>query len=383
MSVESSTQEDRLQQIRKLTEASRSYTYAASLDEVFRLTVDIAAELLAAEKSLLMTAEDDGMLVLRSAHGMGAGPATDFREPMSETLLPTLAARFDVPPEGLLGVPVVVSGTIRGVLVVIRSAASPRVAEDEWLLSALADQTAFALEKRHLDEIGAFREELIGIISHDLRDPLNTIGLAAQLLVQYENLGEAETELARKITRSASLATRLVAQLLDLTRARLGSGLPIDPRLIDMNDVCRQIIDETELAHPDRPLRADLVGELTGMWDRDRVYQMLVNLVGNAVRHGELHSSITLRVEGGESEMVIDVINRGDPIPPAMLPTIFDAFRQGRTDVRSRTRGLGLGLFISQQIARAHGGSIAVTSSEREGTQFRVRLPRGEIPAAR
>ena len=183
-------------------------------------------------------------------------------------------------------------------------------------------------------------------------------------------------ELARKIINSASLAVRLVDQLLDLTRSRLGGGIPIDPKPFDMNDVCLQVIGETELTHPDRPLSVDLRGDLRGVWDRDRMYQLIANLVGNAVQHGEPRSSVELRVDGGKTEVVIEVANRGDPIPPASLPLIFDAFRL-RANNRSRTHGLGLGLFIAQQIARSHGGSIGVTSSESDGTTFRVRLPRG------
>jgi signal transduction histidine kinase len=164
--------------------------------------------------------------------------------------------------------------------------------------------------------------------------------------------------------------------LLDFTRSRLGGGIPIDPTRLDLRDVCQQVISETELASPERPLRVEMRGDLTGIWDRDRIYQLLANLIGNAVQHGEPRSSIDLRIDGRESDVVIEVANRGEPIPPAAQPFIFDAFRQGRTDHLSRTHGLGLGLFIAQQIAHSHGGSIAVTSSARDGTTFRVRLPR-------
>jgi signal transduction histidine kinase len=152
---------------------------------------------------------------------------------------------------------------------------------------------------------------------------------------------------------------------------------PIDPTDVDLGEVCREVVGETELTHPERTLRVDPRGELTGVWDRDRMYQLLGNLVGNAVQHGEPGSPIDLRVEGSKTEVVLEVANRGEPIPPQILPFIFDAFRQGRTGHPARTRGLGLGLFIAQEIARAHGGSITVRSSESEGTIFRVVLPRG------
>lgn len=380
-------EKDRMAQIRKLTEVSRALTYAASLDEVFQLAVDRAANLLAAEKSLLMVANNDGLLALRSSHGVGPVLAQQVRErfyePLNETLVPRLAELLGGQPESFVGVPLVVAGAVKGILVVIRSAASTSAAEDEWLLSALADQAAVALEKTRLDEIGEFREQLIGIISHDLRNPLSSIQLAAHLLLKREGLGEQETELAKRIARGSTLAARLIDQLLDLTWSRLGGGIPTDPKRFDLNDVCRQVIGETELMHPDRPLRADVQGDLIGVWDRDRMYQLLANLVGNAVQHGEPQSTIEVRLDGGGADVVIVVANRGEPIPPALLPFIFDAFRHGRTEGRPRAPGLGLGLglglFIAQEIARSHGGSITATSSEREGTTFCVRLPRGAV----
>jgi sigma-B regulation protein RsbU (phosphoserine phosphatase) len=374
---------DRLLQIRKLTAVSRALTYAASLDEVFQLAVDHAADLFAADKSLLLVSNDDGLLALRASHGVDASLAERFHEPLNETLVARLAALLGAQLDTFLGVPLVIAGAIKGILVVIRPQPGTDAEYDEWLLSAIADQAAVALEKTNLDEIGEFREQLIGIVGHDLRNPLTTIQMAAQLLLQCEGLGAKETELTRKITRGALLATRLIDQLLDLTRSRLGGGIPIDPRRSDLNEVCRQVIGETELMHPDRPLRVQVQGDVIGMWDRDRLYQLLANLVGNAVHHGEPRSSIDLRIDGGETEVVIEVANRGEPIPAAMLPSIFDAFRKGRKAHPSRGHGgLGLGLFIARQIVRSHGGSIAVTSSESDGTAFRVRLPRGAVVTA-
>ena len=228
------TEAYRLGQIRKLTELSRALTYAASLDEVFQLTVDRAADLLGADKSLLMVADDNGLLALRSSYGVDAALAQDFHAPLNEALVPQLAKLLQVLPERFLGVPLVVAGTVRGLLVVIRRTASIGAEQDEWLLSALADQAAAALEKTRLDEMGEFRELLIGIVGHDLRNPLSTILMGAHLLLISEGLGEKETELARKITRSATRATRLIDQLLDLTRSRLGGGIPIEPKPFDM-----------------------------------------------------------------------------------------------------------------------------------------------------
>jgi sigma-B regulation protein RsbU (phosphoserine phosphatase) len=372
----------RVSRIRQLTEVSRALTYAASLDQVFRLTTDRAAELLAGEMSLLLVANDDGLLELRASYGVDATLAKRVRVPLNEALAPRLAELLNVKRERFLGVPLVVAGAVHGLLVVIRSAPSKPSGgtEDEWLLSALADQAALALEKNHLDEIGVFREQLMAIVGHDLRSPLNTVQMAAELLMLHEGLGEQETELARKITRSTAMAIRLVDQLLDLTRSRLGGGIAIQPTTVNMEDVCHQVVVEAELTHPDRPLDVDMRGDLIGVWDRDRIYQLISNLVGNAVQHGEPRSRIAMRVNASEAEIVIEIANRGIPIPPAILPFIFDAFRQGRTNHARRKGGLGLGLFIAQQVARSHGGVIAATSTADEGTTFQVRLPRRAGP---
>jgi phosphoserine phosphatase RsbU/P len=366
----------KLHRIRQLTEVSRALTYAASLDEILKLTAYRAADLLAAERSLLLVANDDGELALRASHGIDATLAARLREPLDETLVPRLAGLLHVDEASLLAVPLVVAGAVKGILAVTRTDPASGAADDEWLLSALADQAALALERSYLDEIGVFREQLMGIVGHDLRAPLSTVMMAAELLLLRDGLGEPETTLARKITRSAATAMRLIDQLLDLTRSRLGGGIAIERTVFQLDEVCRQVISETELTTPDRPLEVDVRGDLTGVWDRDRMYQLVSNLVGNAIQHGEPRSAIALRIAACETDVVIEVANRGIPIPPEILPFIFDAFRRGRTNHAHRKGGLGLGLFIAQEIAHSHGGLITVASSESEGTTFRVRLPR-------
>jgi len=366
--------------MRKLTEMSHTLVSASSLDDMFRLVADHAVDLVAGERSLLLVANDAGMLTMRASRGLHpvvtGHVAERFREPLTETTVTRLAALLDAPQDGMSSVPLIVAGAIQGILIVLRPAAPQDPDFDEWLLSALADHAAVALETNLLNQLGEFREQLIGIVGHDLRTPLSMIAMGAQVLLEREGLGAYETEIARKITNSAGLATRLIDQLLDLTRSRLGGGIQIDRAPVDLNDICRQVVGEILLTHPDRPLTVDVEGDLTGMFDADRIYQLLANLVGNAVRHGAPRSPIALSICGAGGGVVIEVANTGAPIPPAMLPIIFDAFRKKRSANPSRNQGLGLGLFIAQQIARSHGGSIAVSSSENDGTRFRVSLPR-------
>jgi signal transduction histidine kinase len=371
---------DQMGRMRKLTEMSHALVSATSLDDMFRLVADHAVDLVAAERSLLLVANDAGMLTVRASRGLHpavAGHVTErFCEPLTETTMTRLAALLEAPQNGMSSVPLIVAGAIQGILIVLRPAAPQDPDYDEWLLSALADHAAVALETNLLNQLGEFREQLIGIVGHDLRTPLSMIVMGAQVLLEREGLGAYETEIARKITTSAGLATRLIDQLLDLTRSRLGGGIQIERAPVDLNDICRQVVGEIQLTHPDRPLTVDIEGDLTGMFDADRIYQLLANLVGNAVRHGAPRSPIALSICGAGGGVVIEVANKGEPIPPAMLPIIFDAFRKKRSANPSRSQGLGLGLFIAQQIARSHGGSIAVSSSDNDGTCFRVSLPR-------
>lgn len=367
----------RLPGMQKVTDMSHALTNAVSLDALFQMAVSRAAELLAAQVALLMIARD-GVLAVRASHGVDPallGRLVEHTQELNEATLLRLAAILDAQPASLLGVPLVVGGVIRGVLVVCRPGV-PYVPDDEWLLCALADQAAVALETSRLTELGEFREQLIAIIGHDLRNPLNTVLLGAQVLLEREGLAARETDVARKIASSAAVAMRLIDQLLDLTRSRLGGGIPIDPVRVDLRSVCRQVAGETELRHPDRPLRVELQGDLIGNFDADRIYQVLSNLIGNAIQHGEPRSPIGLSIDGRTTDVIIEVSNRGEPIPAAMLPTLFDAFRKKLSDHPSRSHGLGLGLNIVKQITVAHDGMIAVTSSQSDGTVFRVRLPR-------
>jgi len=371
---------DQIGRMRKLTEVSHALVSATSLDDMFRLVADHAVDLVAAERSLLLVANDDGILTVRASRGlhpvMAGHVAERFREPLTETAVTRLATLLEAPQDCVSSVPLIVAGAIQGILVVLRPAPPQDPDQDEWLLSALADHAAVALETNRLHQLGEFREQLIGIVGHDLRTPLSMILMGAQVLLEREGLGAYETEIARKITTSAGLATRLIGQLLDLTRSRLGGGIQIERAPVDLNDICRQVVGEIQLTHPDRPLTVDVEGDLTGLFDADRIYQLLANLVGNAVRHGAPRSPVALSMRGAAGGVVIEVANKGEPIPPAMLPMIFEAFRKKRSAKASRNEGLGLGLFIAQQIARSHGGSIAVSSSENDGTSFRVRLPR-------
>jgi len=171
----------------------------------------------------------------------------------------------------------------------------------------------------------------------------------------------------------------MITDLIELTRVRLGAGISIKPTQTCMREICMNAVDEMKAIHPKRTFRLDCHNELPGEWDRVRMCQVLSNLVGNAIQHGEAKSSVAIAAKNNGYEVELSVHNEGPAIPPKMIPRLFDCLFQGSSDERaadSPSTSLGLGLYIAKEIISAHGGTISVQSSEREGTTFTVRLPR-------
>lgn len=207
------------------------------------------------------------------------------------------------------------------------------------------------------------------VLSHDLRNPLTAIITASHMLKPDQDV----TRPAMRIRQSADRMGRMIDQLLDFSRIKLGAGLPLDAREIDLGPVGRQVHAELESAFPDRHIRLEEQGSLWGAWDRDRLAQLLSNLGGNACQHGDDPIHITL--DGRDAAGVrIAIENRGT-IPDELIPDLFEPGAR-----RGASGGLGLGLYIAQQIASAHGGAIEVTSSDTT-TRFLVDLPRWPVVA--
>jgi signal transduction histidine kinase len=222
-----------------------------------------------------------------------------------------------------------------------------------------------------------FRDRFTGILGHDLRNPLASISFSAAALLQRRDTSEAHARYLRRIASSADRMATMISDLLDLTRARLGGGLPINPEAADMHAICQQAIDELEGVRPSSAIALDAQGNGEGAWDRGRVAQVLSNLISNALEYSTPQTPVRVAVRDHGDTVVIDVNNQGPTIEPEVMATIFDPFRQGSQSERaSARRGLGLGLFIARQIVEAHGGSLAVSSTPEEGTTFTVRLPR-------
>ncbi|HYO74496.1 MAG TPA: ATP-binding protein, partial [Archangium sp.] len=227
---------------------------------------------------------------------------------------------------------------------------------------------------------GDVREKLLGIVSHDLRNPLQAISTASHLLLSSsEPLAPSQHKWVTRIRTSVQRMDRLIRDLLDFVRIRQGGTLPIQRQPMRLDEVGRTAVEELQAAHPRRQLLLEARGETRGEWDPERLIQLLGNLLANALAHGAEQAPILVRVAGEGAQVVLEVANQGNPIPPELLPRIFEPFTRASEGGNS-LKGVGLGLFIVHEIVSAHGGHIDVRSSEEAGTVFRVRLPR--VPSA-
>ncbi|ESQ75331.1 sensor histidine kinase KdpD [Asticcacaulis sp. AC402] len=230
------------------------------------------------------------------------------------------------------------------------------------------DQALTESIRDYSQKLDLARNLFLGILSHDLRNPLGAISMSAQLTMKVGSLGERQTMLQNQIVESSVRASEIVSNLLDLTLARLGSGLPIVRQVMDMGFTGHQLVDEMRVLHPAREFVLKVSGDVRGAWDKARIGQVFSNLLGNAVQYGFRSSPITVRVEGTPHAVVLSVHNEGIPIAPENQHTIFNALTRAQSNDETKSRpistNLGLGLYISKEIVAAHGGTISFTSTE-------------------
>jgi len=223
-----------------------------------------------------------------------------------------------------------------------------------------------------------FEQQLAGIVSHDLRNPLNAILLAAQALLRRDDLNEPQMRSVVRIHSSAQRAIRLIHDLLDFTQARLGRGIPVERRRLELHSFVRQVLEEVQANFPERQIQVQSQGDGRGKWDSDRLAQVLTNLLSNALKYSPAEAVVSLHIRDKGDWVELAVHNQGAPIPPEAMERLFQPLQRGSSQVDSSNRSVGLGLYIVKHIVEAHGGSIEVTSNARAGTTFLVRLPRWE-----
>jgi signal transduction histidine kinase len=212
------------------------------------------------------------------------------------------------------------------------------------------------------------------VLGHDLRNPLNAI-LTSAYVLQRRLPDEIAQDTARRILSSGRRMSRMIEDVLDLSRVRLGGGIALRREPTELLGLVQRVLREHQSAYPDRAVELAHQGDMQGQWDAGRLAQVVSNLVGNALQHGDRAAPVQVSIEGARPDDVcIIVANRGR-IPPELLPHIFEPFRGGAERSGGGER-LGLGLFIVQEIVRAHQGTVSVRSGEDQGTQFVVQLPR-------
>jgi signal transduction histidine kinase len=226
---------------------------------------------------------------------------------------------------------------------------------------------------RYAVKTDLYRDQFIGILSHDLRSPLSAITAGAALLAASANEDARQARVAARILNSAQRMERMIADLLDLTRTRLGGTIPLKRGKLDLQHLCDEVLLEVQAGHPDVLVQFNVTGNLTGEWDADRLAQVVSNLLVNAIQHGG-GGPITLEAHGADEGVTLTVHNGGAAIPPDVQASLFEPLARG--DANDGTHSIGLGLFIARAIVTGHGGEIRLRSADGLGTTFEVLLPR-------
>jgi PAS domain S-box-containing protein len=380
-----------------LYELAAEVIRAKTVDDVFGAALAGIERALGASRCSILTFDAEGVMRFRAWRGLsdsyraaveGHSPwprSEQSPEPivvpdvLAEASLSSYAELFQSERIGALGfIPLVSEGRLIGKFMVYYPLPRALSAAELDMAKAIANHVAAAIGRfaalRELEQTVHFNEIFTGMLGHELRNPLGAIMAAAQMAARRCDQGQLDKPLARIINSGERMAT-MIDQLLDFTRVRVGAGIPIDPRASDLCAIMGQAVDELSHAHPTWRFSIQRAGDTTGVWDTDRILQVLSNLVGNAVQHGSVEHGVSVIFDGSSPDVVSVRIHNMGTIPAELLPRLFEPMAGGDRR-RTNSRGLGLGLYISREILRAHGGDVQVASSAAEGTSFTLRLPR-------
>jgi K+-sensing histidine kinase KdpD len=366
------------------------------VEQVFEAALDAIERALGTSRASILAFDADGVMRFKAYRGLSAAyrSAVEGHSPWSrDTRDPAPVLVPDAERDASLGgyhalfrqeriaalafIPLVASGKLLGKFMVYYERPRALQRYELELATAIAHHVAAALHRfaamGELQETVRFNEMFAGVLGHDLRNPLAAIMTAAHVLGQRADSDRVRRPLAR-IVSSGDRMARMIDQLLDFTRVRVGGGIGLSRDRFDLVPLLRQVIDELDDANPGWTLRLVHDGDTHGVWDSDRLLQAFSNLVANAVQHGDRAHGVTVRVDATSADFVrVDVHNMG-AVPEALAPKLFEPMTGGER--RQGARGLGLGLYITREILKAHGGSIELRSSEHEGTTFTALLPK-------
>jgi signal transduction histidine kinase len=237
------------------------------------------------------------------------------------------------------------------------------------------DQSLGMAVESYTYRVDQSRRMFLAILGHDLRNPLNSISMSAQLASQSQ-IDSTSTEALTQISASVQVISRLISDLLDFAATGLGAHMPLAMAPVNLELLAREVLDELKAANPNRTVRFDIRGDSTCSCDGARMRQVISNLLGTALEHGAENGDVELSISADGPDIILAVRNQGIPIAADVLPTIFDPLVRDTDVLRKRREGsVGLGLYIAREIVTAHGGTIDVTSSAESGTVFTVRVP--------
>lgn len=249
------------------------------------------------------------------------------------------------------------------------------VSSVERALREVQQRAEHVRAEEDLRQRAEFEQQLIAIVSHDLRNPLHVILLAATSALGQETLDPTVTRLLLRIQTAGERAANMIRDILDFSQARAG-GIRVERSPVDLHDLVSRYAEETEVTNAGRRVRVRAEGNTHGEWDPHRLGQAVSNLLSNAIRYSPPTSTVNVEVVGRIDDVVLEVHNEGEPIPKELHARLFKPMSRGDAAINRAVRSVGLGLYIVDHIVRAHHGSIDVRSASESGTTFRIELPR-------